>query len=279
MTITASIPKSINFVPSPKSNKEFRDYVFRWDEIYRFLGADLQAIFKDFVRRDGTLTLTGNWAVGGFNITGIGNLEAATAKFGTDTDYSEFEADGTLVFNGDARTWRDELNELIGSRLESPASRIVQNTAEGSVTFESGADLTDYVVMNVQLNHDWDTGTSYDPHIHWWQEQSDIPNWLIQYRYQTNGGLKTTAWTYSPWQDAIFNYASGTLNQIVDFGPLTPPVGAGLSDILQIRLLRDNANDSGEFAGADPVAGDVDAVNLDVHIEINTTGSRTEYSK
>jgi len=177
-------------------------------------------------------------------------------------------------------TWRDELNQLIGSRLESPSSNITQNNIESSVTYDTNTDLDDYVTMNVQFNHDWDIGTDVHPHIHWWQEQADIPNWMIEYRWQINGAEKTTTWTPMIWQANAFTYAGETsLDQITGFAPISPPVGAGLSDIMQIRLIRDNDNDSTLFAGADPVAGDVDAVNLDVHIEVNTLGSKTEFSK
>ena len=72
---------------------------------------------------------------------------------------------------------------------------------------------------------------------------------------------------------------SGTLDQITDFTAITP-TGDGISDILQVRLLRDTANTLGMSAGADPLTGDVHVVNLDAHIECDTpTGSESEYIK
>lgn len=274
-----TIPKNINFVPSQDASKDLQDYIKRLDEIYRYLGADLSNVFANYVRRDGTLGLTGEWNVDNQNIIGIANLIAATAQFGSATDYSEFEADGTYQMVGNATVWRDELNDLVGSRLESPSSRIIQNNAEGSVTFQDNADLTDYVTMSIQINHQWKLGSGIRPHIHWWQAQSDMPNWLVQYRWQSNGSAKDTTWTDIPWATNQFTYVSGTLNQITNFGTITPPDPNGLSDIVQIRLLRDNANDSGEFDAVDPVTGDVDAVNLDIHVENDTLGSRTEFIK
>lgn len=196
-------------------------------------------------------------------------------------NYSEFEPDGTMVAVGEATCFRDELQSLIGARLESPASDIVLNLAEASVTFEDGARYpTDFVSANHQLNHDMLPGTVIDPHLHWWQERAETANWLIGYRWQKQGSAKTTTWTDVAWTENIFTWAAGTLNQITDFGPITPPVGYGeVSDIVQFRIYRDVTNVSTLFAGSEATPADIDAVNFDTHIEVNMLGSRLEYAK
>lgn len=133
--------------------------------------------------------------------------------------------------------------------------------------------------MNVQLNHDWLIGSDIRPHLHWWQANSNIPNWLVQYRWQVQGATKVTAWSGIPWSGGLATYASGVLNQITNFGSISPPVSAGLSDIVQFRLLRDTDNDSGLFSGTDPYTGNVDAVNFDIHYQIDGFGSDEEYIK
>ena len=40
-----------------------------------------------------------------------------------------------------------------------------------------------------------------------------------------------------------------------------------------------NDNNSGLFAGADPETDDVDAINFDIHFEMDTLGSELEYEK
>lgn len=50
------------------------------------------------------------------------------------------------------------------------------------------------------------------------------------------------------------------------------------SIILQLRLIRDTGNASTLFAGTEST-GDMSAVSFDVHIKINTLGSRGLYSK
>lgn len=194
-------------------------------------------------------------------------------------NYAEFQDDGSLVFYGNATCFRDEFGPLIGAKLESPSSDILTNAAEGSITFKATATTADYISMPVQINHDAKAGADVYPHIHWWQVSSNIPNWLIQYRWQTNGSAKTTSWTNKKYVSHAFTYTSGTLNQITLFGGLTPPAGAGVSLILQLRLLRDTTNASTLFSGADPQTGSVEATFYDVHIEVDTLGSREQYSK
>lgn len=194
-------------------------------------------------------------------------------------NYTEFETDGTKVSVGNATTFRDEYTALIGSRLESPSSHITQSNAEGSLVFDTSCTLSDYVIMNPQLNHDRKLGSSVDIHLHWWQASSTMPNWLIQYRWQVNGQAKTTAWTSVKWSSNAFTYSAGTLNQITSFGLITPPSPDSLSDILQIRLLRDTTNASGLFAASDALVASVHALSYDVHIEMDTDGSRQRYIK
>ena len=179
----------------------------------------------------------------------------------------------------DHAVYRDELQNLLLQNYVSPGAKVVINSAEGSVTYKTGSDLGDYTVMNVQINHDWEVGTAVSPHIHWWQASSNVPNWLLRYRWQENGQLQSTTWTPAPWSSNAFTYSTGTLNQITGFGTITPSTNAVLSDILQLRLTRDGSNASLGFATTDLYATDVDAMNLDVHIQVDTMGSRQEYVK
>lgn len=200
-------------------------------------------------------------------------------KMGDEENFVEIDQTGNMRFAGSSTIWRDELGPLIGQKLETPGSHIVQNAAEGSLTFKPTSDLSDYVVMPLQINHDWLLGSVVKPHLHWWQAAASLPNWLLQHRWQVQGGLKTTAWTSAAPVAHVFAYVSGTLNQISRFGDITPPAGYGLSDILQLRLLRDASNASGLFAGADPLGSNVDGVSFDCHLERDSFGSRQEYVK
>lgn len=200
-----------------------------------------------------------------------------TAKIGTDAGYTEVESDGTLVAHGSATTWED----MNGSALQLKVSGVGLsiNSAENQLEFTTGANLSDYAYDNYQLRHAWKLGSVLKPHIHWHQAQNQSPNWLLQYRWQANAEAKTTAWTNLKCNTLAFTYTSGTLNQISYSAALTPPANAGLSDILEVRLLRDNSNTSGVFSGADTYTATAAVMFVDIHIEEDTLGSRTEYVK
>lgn len=207
------------------------------------------------------------------------SLTAAEAKFGdlVAGDFSEFEVDGTYKANGAATVYSD----LQGSALDlkTVGVRITTSPANNSIAFSTLASLTDYAYGNYQLQHSWKMGSSVFPHIHWEQAQNTVPNFLIQYRWQAQLQAKTTAWTNYLLPGLATAYPGGTLNQI-SYGPaLVPPVGASLSDILELRVVRDTANASGLFAGPDPYTADVEVVFIDIHIEEDTLGSRSEYTK
>ena len=60
---------------------------------------------------------------------------------------------------------------------------------------------------------------------------------------------------------------------------MAAPSPDGISGILQLRVLRDNANTSGEFSGADAYTGAAHLVFVDIHREEDTKGSSSEYVK
>jgi hypothetical protein len=211
-----------------------------------------------------------------------GNSDGAQGgRFGSkgQGNYADFEADGTLVFYGDSTAFRDEFGPLIGQNFTSPASDIVTDAAEGTIVFKDSCALADYVSMPVQINHDAKAMSDVYPHLHWWQTSANLPNWLIQYRWQQNGAAKVTTWTSVKYVSHAFTYVSGTLNQITAFGALSPPANTGVSVVLQLRLLRDTKNASTLFTGNDPLSGNVSAMFFDTHIEVDMLGSHGQYTK
>jgi hypothetical protein len=187
---------------------------------------------------------------------------------------------------GAGRPWRDEIADALSIKNTGTAG-VVANTTACSVTFKSNAGLTDYLYTNVQLNHDRDLATAISPHIHWLQSYAAIPNFLLQYRWQRLGLEIVSAWTDLKCNTAAFDYATvfpggtGTLHQICEGTNISVPTGTTISDIVQFRIIRDTADDNtGElFGGADPESHDVEVLAFDVHIQINSLGSATEYSK
>lgn len=187
--------------------------------------------------------------------------------------------DGHMTFLGTATYSLDEKGQLSSAKITSPSSKIIQDDAENAYYFKDSATTADYLWLNIQFNHDRKNGAVVSPHFHWWQTSATIPNFLLQYRWEKQGSGKTTAWTSAKWSSHAFTYVSGTLNQITDFPDITPPSADGLSDQLQVRIIRDTANASGLFSGVDGLAGDVYMTDFDAHKTCDSLGSNTEYSK
>lgn len=201
----------------------------------------------------------------------IGNVESG--------NYSEFTSDGAYIAKGNATCFRDELHDLIKSASNNPGSSLVYDFVESTLVFKTSAVITDYAVMNVQINHDWKLGTQIEPHIHWFQTENNTPNWLIQYRWQANSEQKTNTWINVKYSQNTFAYTSGTLNQITAFTPIIPPANSNLSDIIQFRIMRDTTNVSGLFTGADTYSTNAAGTSFDIHIEIDMLGSNSRYAK
>jgi hypothetical protein len=196
---------------------------------------------------------------------------------GDASNYVKMIATGATTFAGTARPWRDELSDAVSLQQTGPS--VSRSATESSVEFTTASNLSDYMFCNVQLNHDKDLTASIYPHIHYWQAQNNIPNFLLQYRWQTNLGTKVTGWTNLKCNTNATAYTTGTINNIALSLPIAVPTGTTLSDVVQFRILRDNANTSTVFTGADPYTTTVGITAFDVHFAINSIGSSSEYTK
>lgn len=198
-------------------------------------------------------------------------------------DYTQFYYSGLMRAFGGATCFRDELQSLVSSAaIVTPANDIVTNAAECTKTFKASARYpTDYLATTWQLNHDWALGTNVFPHLHIEQTNAQTPNFLFGIRWQKQLQEKTTAWTLSPVTGVAQPWgAYTTLNQILTFAAIAPPVGYGqVSDIIDIHLWRDYTNASGLFAGSETTGLNVEVKNADAHIEIDMLGSDQQYIK
>jgi len=210
-------------------------------------------------------------------------------KFGGIDGYTMFDAEGHQTMVGDARPWRDELGDALSIKVQGAG--ISTDLTESVVNFDFNAAynanpaLADFLYKNVQLNHDRDLSSLIYPHIHWLQAKNYSPHFLLQYRWQINGGEKTTAWTFLKCNVLTFPYTVGQVIHQISHATaaIVPPAGTQLSDIIQFRIYRDTTNAAGQFTGTCPynTAGNASAgvLSFDLHFMTNSIGSNEEYIK
>lgn len=131
-------------------------------------------------------------------------------------------------------------------------------------------DNTEKTYAIAQLPHAWKEGTIIHPHIHYIQDEAEIPVFKLDYRIYNNGDTVPDFTTLSTanGNGPVFSYTSGTILQIMGF-PAIDMSGIRISAIMDIIVYRDD----------NVVTGDVLGKEFDIHYQIDSNGSRHEYIK
>lgn len=169
--------------------------------------------------------------------------------------------------------WDDIVGSLIGRQLFSTAGKIDYNFEENAITMAPGGVITttnDCIIFNLQYPHAGIVNGEMHLHVHWEQTSANNIIFTTQYRIQSNGETKATAWqtvVSANNDNGIYDYTSGTLNQITELA-IVDLTGKSISSTVQFRIAR-----------TDSTLGDINATFIDAHIARDTVGSRTEYVK
>lgn len=175
-----------------------------------------------------------------------------------------------------APRWDDLRFPTTGDRLDSASTRYSFDSTELGVTFDNDSRYPNEQLSNiVQIPHAWREQSGIRPHIHWIQNQSAIPNWLMAYRVYNNNETPGT-FTEVALSSTVFTYTTGSIVQISSF-PEIDMTGMSLSCFVDIKIWRDTTNASGVFAGADPVATGVLLKEYDIHYLVDSFGSPIEF--
>jgi hypothetical protein len=200
-------------------------------------------------------------------LTYIGNIAGG--------NYSEFEADGTLQFIGDATVWKD-IN--IGSGfVQLPAA-----SAPSITTFldNVGADtdiatlefaVGEKVGSTVELQHDYKEGSDFTFHIHFQCDAAptgtDYVKWQIDYTIVRDGT------TMSPVTTIVVEVAVDTqYEQVRASWAATTGTGFQIGDQISFKLSR-------IAAVGDAYTGTAKLKTVGIHYEVDTVGSRTAGAK
>ncbi len=207
-------------------------------------------------------------------------------KFGNGTDYTEILADGTQRLVGGAITWEDIIQPLVARNVDTSTGKLDYDYPNKAIKIADSTSIgTDShkIHFAYQIEHRFKLDGVAHPHIHWLQSSSDVPNWWFRWRFSQNGKA-VGDWTSGKLTTQIFTYTSGTILQLstasieIDF---TDADGSKLcvSDFIDIEITRDTDNTSTLFTGNDPLDGNALLKAFDMHLQVDSMGSNTEYIK
>lgn len=206
----------------------------------------------------------------------VTTLGATGAKIGAiGTNYSEFEADGTLVAYGAATTFDDSQSAVNFMRVGG--TPLTLDVLAGGI-YQYRFDLTDEIHSQIQLNHRYKVGTDIDLHIHLVNKAavgSTAYNVGIEVEYMWGGldGVFGTPATL-PTVNCSFKDAAALTHKVFELASLTPATGQGtISSYLLMRIKR-VAGTTESLEG-----NNIFLLGVDVHVEQDTLGSRQEYVK
>ncbi len=226
-----------------------------------------------------TIGVGGFTTVNSSNITSTAMTWGATGRFGGATHNSEFEADGTLKFNGNATIW-DDLR-ILPSNFDRPGV-----TDPTSQNWQPGGSGTTYKVwcfdqnqagyFTCQFPHGYKIGSAIFAHVHWTPhargaaENTKTVQWLLDYSIADIDGNFPASQTLN-----LTDTCDGTDHK----HQMSPEVALNetyshVSGMLIGKIYR-GGTDTWVGTGANGPA----ILELDFHFELDTVGSRTRTAK
>lgn len=191
-------------------------------------------------------------------------------KFGTDTDYTEFQSDGSLVMVGAATVFED---------AQFPATAINPAGAPSPMTFDpdnisflANASATQSIAIIAQMPHAWKIGSPIFPHIHWQPRTTNVGNafWRLEYKWVNIGDVESGSWTTLD----VLGSADGNVGKhLLTAWSSISGTGKTLSSMIKFKLSRIGGD------VLDTYTGDALLLQFDFHYERDTLGSRQEYIK
>lgn len=130
-------------------------------------------------------------------------------------------------------------------------------------------DPTEIAYLTRQMKHKWAIGTDIHPHVHFVQNSALQPTFKMDYRVIQNNGATGGSFTTLTAVVFKFAYTSGSILQIAEFPTIDTSAITTVSAQWEIRLYRDD----------DVVTGDVLGKEFDLHYQIDSLGSKDEYTK
>ena len=194
-------------------------------------------------------------------------------KIGDGVNFTRVEADGTVVFKGDATTFNDiNISGLaLGTGPAAPAVIAIAGTGIRAYAFIGTGVLSDELHGSIETLHDYLEGSNIVPHVHWMPSTNDVGNvkWQLEYIWISRTGTVAGSTTID-----VTVAAGGTAWTLhrTDF-PTIDGTGRVIGDRFMFRLFRDPAD------GSDTYGFNAALMDIGVHFESDTLGSRQVTTK
>jgi len=209
--------------------------------------------------------------------TTVWTLKYPTAKFWGATDYTEFEADGTLKCNWAATTFNDSMIPATAFRTGWTAlslAELIWNIR--ALRF----DVWDILYLQVQLPHNMKTNTVIYPHLHLVNKDAIwATNYNVEITTETSrANIDSVFWTpvvTSTWLVKSFQNAAQYTHKVMGMSTMTPTASEWwISSYVIFKIERITAS-------SQPInpATSIFILGMDIHYETDTMGSRSEYVK
>ncbi|MEI6884878.1 MAG: hypothetical protein WCO02_10345 [Bacteroidota bacterium] len=212
------------------------------------------------------------WENSTWNQIAASGLNLTNVKFGDASNYSTFEADGTLLMVGNATVWEDirVAIALRGSGGNSPTFSSLEGGLYAYKFSGTGSQVNE-IFFEIQMPHSWAEGTTIYPHVHWVSNgynTTDAVTWGLEYDWENIGGSFGGTTTTITSDVLSTGYKVQNINNI---GAGIVGTGKNISSMMLCRLYRSG--------NTDPNNDDCFLLAFDIHYQINTIGSRQILTK
>jgi hypothetical protein len=202
------------------------------------------------------------------------NSFAGPIRFGDfeNSDYSEFEIDGTLIFHGEATVYRDLVLSGLGFTPGGAEAPDLINFIDSNLQAYAfnGMNTTERLYNMVEVNHDYEEGSNIELHIHWAPATSGSGDvkWQVYYSWANSGETFPT-----PTLVSAVSSADGAWENTYTHVASIDGTGKTINSQIAIQVFRDPSD------AEDTYSDDVALVTFGIHYRCDTTGSRSIVTK
>lgn len=196
---------------------------------------------------------------------------AGPRRFGGDTHYSKFEADGTLEFNGDATVWKD-IKFPMAPPKTTGAGNPTLTTYNGNMRGYSFAvgDAHDFDPQ--EIDHDAKIGSTATWHVHFLSRANDGTDRTVKYEIEYAVEPASGALASPTVVSAELTITAGTAVNTPQRLNITTFTIPNIAKLAYARIKR--IASSGTEPSVDPILS-----ALHFHYELDTVGSRQILTK